>query len=93
MNASHEQNAELARQVEELARQRGLGVVHNVTSYSNHDGYHRYLIFDPTKATGQITIRSKATIEYTEARYSRNGQPSIKGEREALDALRESLSE
>lgn len=92
MNASHEQNQPLADEVKRLATQQGLDVVHNTSSFSNFDGYHRYLIFDPRTAKGRVTIRSKATVDYWESRYSKNYQPSISGEAECLREMIEYLS-
>lgn len=90
---SHDENAALLEEVELLAKKNGLGICHNVTSWSNHDGYHRYLIFDPKRANGQVTIRSKAKIAYWETRYSRNYQPSISGEAACLRGMRRWLNE
>jgi hypothetical protein len=83
----HDQNAQLAREVQWQASQLGLEVVHNKSSarVGPFDGYHRYLALTPGETPA--TIRAKRCVAWREARYSRYYDPSIIGEENALKNL------
>lgn len=89
--ASHSENAELAAQVATAATAAGKGVRHNVTSYSNHDGYHRYVIFS-SENPSSIAYNSKDAEIYYEDRYSKDYKPSKSGEAASLRSMLSDLT-
>jgi hypothetical protein len=84
----HEQNDRIAREVEAAAADKGLSVRHNVTSSRRgaHQGWHRWVALRPGVCS-DYSIRSRAAVVYTEAAFSRNNLPSVRGEGEALTEL------
>ena len=92
--ANHEENEELAKEVDILANKKDLKFYHNKSSsrYGNFDGWHRYVIIDP-KISQNKTIRSRGLIYYTEARFCKYFKPSIIRERIALTDLKAMLRE
>lgn len=89
MYATHEQNSDLVEQIKSAAAEKGLVVLHNSSSWSNFDGWHRYLVGLP----GMCNIRSKTCINYWETRYSREYKPSVSGERSCLEKLLQWINE
>lgn len=71
-----------------LTKSKNLKFRHNVTSINGKDGYHRYVLLDPSISSSKdISIRSKNCIYYTESRFSKYHKPSIIGERKAINNL------
>lgn len=70
----------------------GLIYRHNVTSINSKDGYHRYVILDPSISNSKsISISSKNCIHYSESRFSKYHKPSIYGELLALNEVKRFL--
>ena len=88
---AHATNVDLFCDVIEAARDVGLRLTVYRSSLGNFDGHWRYAAYDgPARPFG---IRSKDVFDYEQARYSKHFRPSIKGEREALEMLLETLRE
>jgi hypothetical protein len=84
--ASHVENADLARRVREAAEARHLGVRHNVTNFGNFAGIHRYVLFT-TPEPRNVAYNSKEAIDWYDAASQKYNKPSVKGEAEALRKL------
>ena len=91
MVATHQENAELAERVNSAAAKADKSVRHNATSWSNHDGMHRYCVFSEPQPS-DYRCNSKACEVYYETRYSRMGKPSVRGEAACLRAVLDYLS-
>ena len=86
MVATHPVNEELAQAVNDAAAKAGKGVRHNVTSWANHDGWHRYCVFS-SQNPADYRCNSKACEQYWQVRYSRWGRPSVSGEAACLRSV------
>lgn len=75
-----------------LCSEIGLIYKHNQTSINSKDGYHRYVILDPSISDSvSKSITSKNCIFYSEARFSRYSKPSVLGECLALNEVKQFL--
>lgn len=90
----HPQNNDIASEISALAAAQGLGITRYQTSsrYCGFIGRHSYAIFTMPADGRPFGIRSKRVIDYTAAKYSRYGRPSISGERAALKRLANKLA-
>lgn len=84
----HKFNIQIEKVIKKICKRRKLVYRHNVTSINSKDGYHRYLILDPSISNSKSTsITSKNCIAFSESRFSKWYKPSIKGESKALFSL------
>jgi hypothetical protein len=81
------ENADLATRIGYVAQIKGLSIRHNTSSSrrGGHDGYHRWVVLRGNPSN--YSIRSRDCLGYTEARFSQNYLPSIRGERDALQEI------
>ena len=86
------QNENLLNYIQNLCELKGVYFKHNVSSINSKDGYHRYVVLNPSITnSNNNSIKSKNCIFYSESRFSKYYLPSIKSESAALTKVIEFL--
>ena len=89
-DVAHEKNRDLWEEAGRVAQKLGLELRHNIANTTRWQGRHSYVIL--LAGAKNISRRSREAICHTWAFHSREGLPSIRGEREALEELLEQLT-
>lgn len=88
-NCFHESNSLLWSEIDKLAKKVNLSVRVNKQSLYNWKGVVSYVALRPGSSNYSRT--SKSCLYYVSTPYSKYYKPSIKGEREALEMVKEEL--
>lgn len=90
--ASHDENADLAAQVAQVAQAKGKFVRHNVTSYAGFAGVHRYVVFATTNPSN-TNYNSPEAEQCWELPYSKHYLPAKRGEASVFRGMLDYLAQ